>query len=870
MRTGRSWSGHERDNCFINLGDGTFADVSYVSGLGFTDDGRGVGVVDWDGDGDLDLILNNRTSPRVRVMRNDYDGSHGWVAVNLVGTKCNRDAIGARVELRTSDRTLVASVRASNNYMVQSSRWVHFGLGGDTEIRGLTVRWPNGPTESITGVRPGKRYRITQGTGRAVALKQASGGFESLRPADQGGRDQSDKAMVTLAVRPTLPDLPITDFQGRSYLLSEMRGRPVFINLWASWCPGCIEELTGFVRDRETLEKSGVQILALSVDDASDRAAAVVKARELGFWFPAGMADERVVSLLLAVRREVLERHDDPPLPSSMLLDSQGRLARLYMGPVSSRQVASDATRLMSETDDVHYRRATINGPGIWHLSQLIEKPMTFNRLFGLANQLILSGQYEDAHFYARRIGDVLTKEDVNEAFASKAISAMFTVADHIKDSAPEKAVELYRAIIREMPDNATVLVELSEALVAIGTPEAIKEAGDVFDNALIWLPPPADANQWVARGGMLGRLGRWNEALPFFRRALEIDARHTGAAARLGYTLIQLGQTEAGVARLAEALKKAPPSAAYELVLAQALDHLGRGDEAVVHLRRYVELGPEPDSAADRAVLGGALFRLDRMEEAVPHLQAAVKAGESSESRWRLGLALLQLGRNADALPHMKQSIDDMPPSASNHYYYGMALARAGRMEESVGRFEKAVSLKADHLDALLSLGIALDHLGNTKAAVDRYQQYLRTKPGDPGVLVKLGSAQQSLGLAKDAVETYKQIIEKNANDTMAKFHLAWLYATAPDENLRDGQRAVQLAEEIAPAAPPGNASMLDLLGVVYAEVGKFDLAVKMASRAVDAAKTADNGAFAVQIQMRLELYQREIAFRTVPRQGK
>jgi len=854
----------------VNLGDGTFADVSYVSGLGFVDDGRGVGVVDWDGDGDLDLILNNRTSPRVRVMRNDYEGSNAWVAVNLVGTKGNRDAIGARVELRTSDRTLVASVRASNNYMVQSSRWVHFGLGSDTEIRGLTVRWPNGPTESIKGVRAGKRYRIIQGAGRAVALKPASRGFGDLRPSDQGGRDPSDKAMVTLAARPMLPDLPITDFQGRSYVLSKMRGRPILINLWASWCPGCIEELTGFVKDREALEKSGVQILALSVDDASDRAAAVAKARELGFWFPAGMSDERVVSLLQAIRREVLERHDDPPLPSSMLLDSQGRLARLYMGPVSARQVASDATRLMSETDDAHYRRATINGPGIWHLAQLIEKPMAFNRLFGLANQLILTGQYEDAHFYARRIGDVLTQEDVNEAFANKAISAMFTVADHLKDSAPEKAVELYRAISRETPDNATILVELSNALVAMGTPESIKEAGDVFDNALIWLPAPVDADQWVARGGMLGRLGRWNEAMPYFHRALELDAEHIGAAARLGYALIQLGQTEAGVARLAEALKKAPPSAAYELVLARALDSLGRGDEAVVHLGRYVEISLERESVSDRAALGGALFRLNRMEEAVPHLQAALEASESLESRWQLGLALLQLGRDADALGHMERSIDALPPSASNHYYFGMALARAGRIEESVGRFEKAVSLKADHLDALLSLGIALDYLGNTKAAVDRYRQYLAAKPGDPNVLVMLGLAQQSLGMAKDAVETYKQIIEKDAAHTKAKFHLAWLYATAPDENLRDGQRAAQLAEEIAPAAPSGNPSMLDLLGAVYAEAGEFDRAVRMATSAVDSAKTGGQDAFAAQIQTRLDLYKKNIPFRTPPPQSK
>jgi tetratricopeptide (TPR) repeat protein/thiol-disulfide isomerase/thioredoxin len=870
LRSGRSWSGHEQDNCFINLGNGTFTDMSYVSGLGFTDDGRGMGSVDWDGDGDLDLILNNRTSPRVRVMRNEYDGANGWVAVNLVGTEGNRDAIGARVELRTSDRSLIGAVRASNNYVVQGSRWVHFGLGQGSEIRGLSVRWPNGSTEPISGVRPGMRYRVVQGTGRAVALESPAGGFESLRPSDPGHPEHSDKAIVTLAARPPVPDLPITDFEGRSHVLSKMKGRPILINFWASWCPGCIEELTGFVKDREALETSGVQILALSVDEASDRAAAVAKARELGLWFPAGMSDERAVSFLQAVRREVLERHDDPPLPSSMLLDPKGRLTRMYLGPVSSRQVASDATRLMSETEEAHYRVATLNGPGIWQIPQLIEKPMGFNRLYGLANQLILSGEYEDAYFFASRIGGSLAEEQVSATFVSKALSAMLTVAERLKESAPEKAVELYRAVSRETPDDAAVLIELSGALASMGTPEALKEAAEVFDNALIWLPAPVDADQWVARGSMLGRLGRWNEAMPYFRRALEVDANHAGAAARLGYALIQLGQTEAGVAQLDEALKKAPPSASYELSLARALDSLSRGDEAIAHLKRFVELTPKPESAADRAALGGAMFRLNRMDEAVPHLQAALQDNQDPEIRWQLGLALLQLGRDAEALPHMERSIDAAPPVASNQYYYGMALARAGRMEEAVGRFEKAVALKDDHLDALLSLGIALDFLGRSGDAVERYRQYLRAKPDDLSVMAKLGFAQQSLGAAKDAVDTYKQILEREPANTMAKFHLAWIYATAPDERVRDGQRAVQLAEEIAPTAPPGHPSMLDLLGAVYAEAGRFDLAVQMATSAVDSAKTGGDDAFARQIQTRLDLYKKNIAFRTPPPEGK
>ena len=95
MREGRSWSGHERNNCFANLGQGSFADVSFVSGLDFADDGRAVAVVDWDGDGDLDLWLRNRTGPQLRLLRNDHPGTGHFLALRLEGTDSNRDAIGA-------------------------------------------------------------------------------------------------------------------------------------------------------------------------------------------------------------------------------------------------------------------------------------------------------------------------------------------------------------------------------------------------------------------------------------------------------------------------------------------------------------------------------------------------------------------------------------------------------------------------------------------------------------------------------------------------------------------------------------------------------------------------------------------------------
>ena len=82
MREGRSFSGREKNCVFLNTGanplaQARFADVSSISGLDFPDDGRAVALVDWDHDGDLDLWISNRSSPRLRLMRNDNDaGNH--------------------------------------------------------------------------------------------------------------------------------------------------------------------------------------------------------------------------------------------------------------------------------------------------------------------------------------------------------------------------------------------------------------------------------------------------------------------------------------------------------------------------------------------------------------------------------------------------------------------------------------------------------------------------------------------------------------------------------------------------------------------------------------------------------------------------
>ncbi|MCB1923826.1 MAG: CRTAC1 family protein [Gammaproteobacteria bacterium] len=110
--------------------------------------GRGAGYADIDGDGDLDLAIV-QNGGRAVLLRNDQHTGHHWLRVKLVGSQANRDAVGARVELRAGDVVQVRYVSTSRGYLSQVERTLTFGLGGATAIHALTVTWPGGQTQQV-------------------------------------------------------------------------------------------------------------------------------------------------------------------------------------------------------------------------------------------------------------------------------------------------------------------------------------------------------------------------------------------------------------------------------------------------------------------------------------------------------------------------------------------------------------------------------------------------------------------------------------------------------------------------------------------------------------------------------------------------
>ena len=596
---GRSFSGREPNMAFLNLGDGRFADVSAVSGLAFPDDGRAAAVIDWDLDGDLDLWLANRTAPRLRLMRNEIGAGAPFVAFRLVGTAANRDAVGARVELGpglAGAGSRIAERRAGSGFLSQSSAWLHFGLGmhrADGPRSGsVTVTWPGGGRQTLTGIEAGNRYVLVQGEAEPRRWAPPERPALRLAPEPLTAPAPETPPRVVLTGRPAVPPLAYRTFEGTAEPVAAGDGRPVLLNLWASWCAPCVRELGDLTAARVRLADAGLRVLALSVDGLDDGARtgpaeARAMLERLAVPFAAGMAHADLLDVLQVLHDRLFSYHLALPVPTSFLLDGAGRLAAIYRGPVDPDRLLADVAGL--DLPPLERRALSTPAEGRW-----LTEPQAL-RSTTIAERFVEEERYDTAAFYLRRaLGEV----------------------------APE------------VSEAAAVSVRL----------------GDVLMTA-----------------------GRFEEAVPHYRQALE---HHPGDAR----TARHLGDALAASGRSAEAAE------AYRTSIAAA-----------------------PDDPAARRGLGAALLRVGRAEEAAGALREAVELGaDSAETRNDLGLAMAAVGDLDGARRELERAVELRPDFAEAHNNLGVVLLRSGLREPAIRHFRRALALRPGYADAAENLAAA------------------------------------------------------------------------------------------------------------------------------------------------------------------
>ncbi len=493
LRGGASWSGRERHCAFLGTGTGEFVDASAVTGLDFQEDGRAAIVTDWDGDGAQDIWLFSRTGPRLRLMRNTFASGGPALQIKLEDSGANGDAIGARLDLELADgRVLARSVRAGSGYLAQSSLWSHFGLTSAAAPVSLTVRWPDGETEKFTELELG-RWRLRRGEGlrKADATSQAS----ALTAGELEPVEVESAERLAVGVRLPMPDLRATVSGGiPRELLTAYPNRPLLVLPWASWCAPCLEELSNLADDREKLRGTGLTIIALNADqDKAGQRAAQRFLREIAWPFEVASADRDLIDVLDLVQQHVLERRRRLPLPSSFLIDAEGRLAVVTKGALSTKRLILDVIGLQS--DAVRVRNSSVPFRGRWRGVPL--EPDTL----GLVARLRKAGFKEVAQSYYTRWFMGAVEADVGAA------------KTHLQFG----LVMMRQRLLDDAEKHLRAAVELDKSLL----------------------------DAWANLAAVLHRKGKRAEAIEAYDKALALDGKHVQSLFNLGLALAEAGQFE-------------------------------------------------------------------------------------------------------------------------------------------------------------------------------------------------------------------------------------------------------------------------------------------------------------------------------------
>ena len=140
-----------------------FADVSGESGEVFQQSwvGRGLAIGDIDNDGRLDAVVTTNDGP-AHVLHNEITTGNHWLLLKLVGHKSNRDAIGAQIRIATGDGPQYAMVTTAGSYLSSGDKRVHFGLGKQTQVSTIEIRWPSGITQTLKDVRADQIFQIDE------------------------------------------------------------------------------------------------------------------------------------------------------------------------------------------------------------------------------------------------------------------------------------------------------------------------------------------------------------------------------------------------------------------------------------------------------------------------------------------------------------------------------------------------------------------------------------------------------------------------------------------------------------------------------------------------------------------------------------
>lgn len=608
IRSDHSWSGYERNLLFLNNQDGTFSDVSGVSGLDFLDDSRAFALADINHDGRLEVILKNRTAPQLRILQNAMQSIGDSVCFRLRGTKSNRDAIGASITIRLGDARQTKYLQAGTGFLSQHSKELFFGLGKSAGPVSATVRWPSGIAQDFEQIPVNHRIDIEEERPKFSATPFSPHEMPSRMPQSQLALDgQFPDARPTWLLEPLpAPDFNLQDTSGASRTLASFSGKPLLLCFWSANVAAARELLNSLQRANKEFFAKQINFACINLDDNFDLSQLRAFATQQKLTIPLFLSTPDVAGVYNIIYRFLFDRRRDLPLSAAFLLDESGSIVNVYQNLIDPSQVLIDAAQI-PRTYDARVAKA-LPFPGTLYNGRFQRNEFTYGVAFfqhGYLEQAassfkqVAKSQPGNAEAFYNLGTLYLRKNDLAQAqeFLSKTVNLkpdypeawnnLGMIAAQQNDA--PTAIRNFQRSLDLRPSYVTAMLNLGNVFRRQGN---LSEAGALLNKAVELEPENAEAN--YSLGMFFARQGDNAKAESLLQKAVAIRPNYADALNNLGVLFIRDGKNSEAERQFKTCISLAPGFDQAYLNLAQLYVLEKQSDQARETLEALLKLQPQ------------------------------------------------------------------------------------------------------------------------------------------------------------------------------------------------------------------------------------------------------------------------------------
>ncbi|PWT83914.1 MAG: hypothetical protein C5B57_05905 [Blastocatellia bacterium] len=405
------------------------------------------------------------------------------------------------------------------------------------------------------------------------------------------------------------------------------------------------------------------------------------------------------------------------------------------------------------------------------------------------------------------------------------------------------------------------------------------KRSGDLdrtaasFERTVAVQPDNVAALWWL--GSVRLELGQATDAEPLLLKALTLQPSSWQTLYALGRTSLLRRDYAAAAQYFERTLAVNPRATPVHYQLGLAYRGLGNLSEAEIQLRQHVEDEIRPEDPL-MTELDGLLHT------SVAYHSRAVEATKSGDwakateyfaksaeldprnagARLDVGIALYRSGHAREAFEQVQEALRTSPRFARAHYVAGMLMVESGRDREAIDAFTAATTFDANFIEGYLSLAQALQRIGRSRDALVQYQEVLTRAPADSEGQFGSAVALIRLGQYQGALERFTEGANTHPDEPRFAHAMARLLAAAPDDRVRNGNRARSMAEGLLKADP--TLDRAETLAMSFAELGQFEEAMAWQKHVIAELARAGRREPSRQLVANLRLYERHQPCRT------